>query len=156
MQYTAIFHGCKDINFQMKNCDIFLIFAQNIDCGYTLEPPQTSTHNLCFGAKIRKNVNPCKPQFYYMKVGCKGVFFTRTCFRDGNFIVPFVSCIFVMCVLCCCVWVWFTLDWQNGGRLFYFFEPDAFPFLHWMLHFLWYTLTHPSNLTLLFIERCTS
>ena len=21
-------------------CDIFLIFAQNIDCGYTLEPPQ--------------------------------------------------------------------------------------------------------------------
>ena len=31
----------------------FLIFAQNIDCGYTLEPP-TSTHNLCFRAKIRK------------------------------------------------------------------------------------------------------
>ena len=26
--------------FQVKNCDIFLIFAQNIDCGYTLEPPQ--------------------------------------------------------------------------------------------------------------------
>ena len=42
----------------------------------------TSTHNLCFGAKIRKNVYPCKPQFYYIKVGCKGVFITRTCFRD--------------------------------------------------------------------------
>ena len=40
MQYTAIFHGCKNVHFQMKNCDIFLIFAQNIDCGYTLEPPQ--------------------------------------------------------------------------------------------------------------------
>ena len=40
MQYTAIFHGLKNDNFQMKNCDIFLIFAQNIDCGYTLEPPQ--------------------------------------------------------------------------------------------------------------------
>ena len=44
----------------MKKTDIFLIFAQNIDCGYTLEPPQgggsTSTHNLCFGAKIRKKV----------------------------------------------------------------------------------------------------
>ena len=39
MQYTAIFHGCKIDNFQMKKCDIFLIFAQNIDCGYTLEPP---------------------------------------------------------------------------------------------------------------------
>ena len=39
VQYTAIFHGCKIDNFQMKNCDIFLIFAQNIDLGYTLEPP---------------------------------------------------------------------------------------------------------------------
>ena len=52
MQYIAIFHGCKNYNFQMKNSDIFLIFAQNIDCGYTLEPTQrdlseavlTSTH----------------------------------------------------------------------------------------------------------------
>ena len=40
VQYTAIFHGCKNDNFQMKIFDIFLIFAQNIDCGYTLEPPQ--------------------------------------------------------------------------------------------------------------------
>ena len=28
--YTAIFHGCKKLFFQMKNCDIFLIFALNI------------------------------------------------------------------------------------------------------------------------------
>ena len=40
MQYTAIFHGCKNVNFQMIFLNIFLIFAQNIDCGYTLEPPQ--------------------------------------------------------------------------------------------------------------------
>ena len=40
VQYTAIFHGCKNGNFQMKKCDNFLIFAQNIDRGYTLEPPQ--------------------------------------------------------------------------------------------------------------------
>ena len=26
--------------FQLKIFDIFLIFAQNIDCGYTLEPPR--------------------------------------------------------------------------------------------------------------------
>ena len=39
MQYTAIFHCCKNDNFQMKNSDIFLIFAQNIDRGYMLEPP---------------------------------------------------------------------------------------------------------------------
>ena len=47
-----------------------------------IEAVLTSTHNLCFGAKIRKNVYTCKPQFYYTKVGCKGVFVTRTCFRD--------------------------------------------------------------------------
>ena len=40
MQYTAIFHGCKNDNFQLKKVDYFLIFAQNIDRRYTLEPPQ--------------------------------------------------------------------------------------------------------------------
>ena len=39
MYYTAVFHGCKNDNIHMKKCDIFLIFAQNIDFGYTLEPP---------------------------------------------------------------------------------------------------------------------
>ena len=39
MQLTAIVHGCKNHNFQMKNCDIFLIFAQNKNCEYTSEPP---------------------------------------------------------------------------------------------------------------------
>ena len=70
MQYTAIFHSCKNVHFQMKIVKIFFIFA--------------STHNQCFGAKIRKNVYPSKPQFYYIKVGCKGMFVTRTCFRDGK------------------------------------------------------------------------
>ena len=27
MQYTAIVYGCKNYNFGMKNCDIFLTFA---------------------------------------------------------------------------------------------------------------------------------
>ena len=35
MQYTAIFHGCKNGNFQMRNGGIFLTFALNMDCGYT-------------------------------------------------------------------------------------------------------------------------
>ena len=48
---TAIFHGCKADNFQMKKCDICLIFAHNIYRGYTLEPVLTSTHDLCFRAK---------------------------------------------------------------------------------------------------------
>ena len=33
------FHGCKNDNFQMKNYDVFLTFAQNIDCRYSLDPP---------------------------------------------------------------------------------------------------------------------
>ena len=32
---------------------------------------------------MEKNVYPCKSQFYYIKVGCKGVYITRTCFHDG-------------------------------------------------------------------------
>ena len=39
MQYTEIFGALIIGNFQLKNYDIFLIFAQNIDCGYTLELP---------------------------------------------------------------------------------------------------------------------
>ena len=35
----------KKENFQMKNYNIFFIFAQNIDCEYTLEPPQRGGSN---------------------------------------------------------------------------------------------------------------
>ena len=41
MQYTAIFHGCKNDDSQMKKVDNFHIFAQNIDRGYTLGPAQS-------------------------------------------------------------------------------------------------------------------
>ena len=44
--------------FSDKNSDIFHIFAQNIDCGYSLEPPRrggsNGTHNICFWAEIKK------------------------------------------------------------------------------------------------------
>ena len=50
----------------MKMFDIFLIFAQNIDCGYPLEPPQRGGSNeypqFMFWSKNKKNmytrVNP--------------------------------------------------------------------------------------------------
>ena len=45
MQYTEKNFGCKNENFHWKNVDIFLIFAQNIDCGYTLEPPMQGSSN---------------------------------------------------------------------------------------------------------------
>ena len=38
MQYTEIFKIVKNENFHLKDFDIFLIFAQNIDYGYMLEP----------------------------------------------------------------------------------------------------------------------
>ena len=44
---------------------IFLISAQNIDCGYSLEPPQrggsNEYHNLCFVQKYEKY------QIFYLK-----------------------------------------------------------------------------------------
>ena len=51
----------------MKVFDIFLMFAQNIDYGYMLEPP----HNLCFRAKIRKK---CIPLYYMSRVERKPAF----------------------------------------------------------------------------------
>ena len=73
MQYTKIFKVVKNENFQWKNFDIFLIFAQNIDCGYMLELPRrgvlTSTRNLCFGAKIRKIGIPLQTPVLLYKSG---------------------------------------------------------------------------------------
>ena len=40
MQYTEIFSVVKIEKSQKKTFAIFLIFAQNIDCGYMLEPPR--------------------------------------------------------------------------------------------------------------------
>ena len=39
------FTAVKKDNFQIKNYDVFLIFAQNIDDGYTLEQPQRGGSN---------------------------------------------------------------------------------------------------------------
>ena len=53
----------------MKNSDIFCISAQNIDFEYSLEPPWS----MFLSGKKKNNVYPCKPQFYNIKVGFKGV-----------------------------------------------------------------------------------
>ena len=62
VQYTAIFHGRKNVHFQMKISNIFLIFAKNIDFGYTLEPPQRGGSNeyplSMFWSKNKKNCIP--------------------------------------------------------------------------------------------------
>ena len=52
IQIYRKFHLQKLKNIQIKNSDIFHISAQNIDCGYSLEPPRgggsNKYHNLCF------------------------------------------------------------------------------------------------------------
>ena len=47
MRYAAaiFFFSCKNDNFQLGKKDVFLIFATNIDCGYTLEPPHLGGSN---------------------------------------------------------------------------------------------------------------
>ena len=72
MQYTKIFKVVKNEDLQQKFFDIFLIFAQNIDCEYTLEAVLTSTHNLCFGAKITKIGIPLHTPVFPYKSGVKG------------------------------------------------------------------------------------
>ena len=64
--------------FQIKKSDIFHISAQNIDCGYSLEPPRRGGSNeypqsMFLSRNKINNVYSCKPQFYYIKVGFKGV-----------------------------------------------------------------------------------
>ena len=58
----------KNENFQIKISDIFHISAQNINCGYSLEPLQS----MFLDRNKKNNLYPCKPQFYYIKVGFKG------------------------------------------------------------------------------------
>ena len=72
-----------------KNVKIFLNFAQNIDCGYTLEPPRRGGSNeyphSMFWSKNKKNrYTPAYSSFTYIKLGFKGVFIARTCFPEGS------------------------------------------------------------------------
>ena len=76
-KYTENFTTKKE-NFQIKNSDIFHVSAQNIDCWYSLEPPHRGGSNeyrqsMFLSRNKENNVYPCKLQFYYIKVGLKGV-----------------------------------------------------------------------------------
>ena len=69
----------KNWNFLDKHSDIFHISAQNIDCGYSLEPPRRGSSNeypqaMILSRNKKNNVYPCKPEFYYINMGFKGVY----------------------------------------------------------------------------------
>ena len=73
--YYKIYHQKWKIS--DKNSDIFHISAQNIDCGYSLEPPQRGGSNdypksMFLSRKKKNNLHTCKPQIYYTNVGFKG------------------------------------------------------------------------------------
>ena len=68
----------KTESFQIKILIFFNISAQNIDCGYSLEPPRRGGSNeypqyMLLSRNKKNNVYPCKPQFYYIKVEFMGV-----------------------------------------------------------------------------------
>ena len=76
-KYTENF-TIKKWKFSDKNSDIFHISAQNLDCGYSLELPRWGGSNeypqsMFLSRNKTHNVYPCKPQFYHIKVGFKGV-----------------------------------------------------------------------------------
>ena len=64
--------------FSDKKSDIIHISAQDIDCGYSLKPPQRGGSNeypqsMFLSRHKKNNVYSYKPQFYYIQVGFKGV-----------------------------------------------------------------------------------
>ena len=68
----------KQGKFSEKKSDIFRNSAQNIDCGYSLEPPRRGDsyeyqQSMFLSRNKINNVYPCKPLFYHIEVGFKGV-----------------------------------------------------------------------------------
>ena len=89
MQYIfRFFSEEKFENFIAKNL-IFLIYLLKTLIVGTCENHLTeailrSTHNLCFGSKIRKVGIPLHAPVLLKKVGFKGVYISRTCFPDAT------------------------------------------------------------------------
>ena len=78
IQIYRKFYIKKPWKFSDKKPDNFHISAQNIDCGYSLEPPRRGGSNeypqsIFLSRNKKNNVYPCKPQFYNIKVGFKGI-----------------------------------------------------------------------------------
>ena len=71
-KYTENF-TTKTWKFSDKNSAIFHISAQKIDCGYSRGGSNEYPQSMIFSRNKKNNVHPCKPQFYYIKVGFNGV-----------------------------------------------------------------------------------
>ena len=123
----------------------FYIFAKNIDCEYSLEPPRvleavpTSTHNLWFWAEIRKIMyTSVKPSFTIWKWGLRGSKLYRYDFVMGQRRPRYrsawrlsracwsASCIRILSVRCASYmrFIW-TISWTlvsfSSGRYIYIY-----------------------------------
>ena len=70
IQTYSKFHRQKLKIFRYKNSDVFHISAQNIDCGYSLEPPRRGGSNeypqSMFLSRNKKIIyTPVNPSFLY-------------------------------------------------------------------------------------------
>ena len=133
--YWTFYHQKMKI-FRKKNPILFHISAQNIDCGYSLEPSRRGGSNgypqsMFLSRNKKNNVYPCKPQFYYIKVGFQGVKIigmfswwggTRTCPLAAGLTVTFLPILF-----------------------FLFFLPPP----GWWLNIVWPTTSEPNEYTIL-------
>ena len=96
---TALFKYIENFTTKTWNCsdkisDSFHISAQNIDRRCSLEPPHRGSSNeypqsMILRRNKKNNLYPCKPQFYYIKVGFIGVKIILVCFRDDVSILDF-------------------------------------------------------------------
>ena len=76
--YSNVLEISQPKKWKFSNSETFHISVQNIDCGYSLEPPRWGGSNeypqsMFLNRNKKNNVYPCKPQFYYIMVGFKGV-----------------------------------------------------------------------------------
>ena len=72
-----IYWKIYQIKFSDKNSDFFSYFCSKQGCGYSLELPWWGGSNeypqsMFLSRNKKNNVYPCKPQFYYIKLGLKG------------------------------------------------------------------------------------
>ena len=121
-KYTEI-STTKKWKFSGKKSDIFHISAQNIDSGYSLEPPRWGGSNaypqsMVLSRNRKNNVFPSKPQFRLGKRELILVLFVRL---FDLCLFGFVGFLFLLgsgkgCVL----WLWHSLDFSP--TFFYYIE----------------------------------
>ena len=89
IQYNSTFYGCKTKSFRWKKYNIFVSFARNRDCGYSLGGSNWGGSNgypqSILGSRNKKKImyTTANPIFFYIKVGFEGSKLDRHVFVVG-------------------------------------------------------------------------